>query len=357
MTVRVRYAPQLLAGRTAPWGMAGAVPQASQGFAQSGYLPAVQRRADPCALQGLQGQTMGTSWSVRLANPQFLPLEAAQQAIEQALAQVVAQMSHWEKDSDISRFNRAPAGSWQVLPDALWTVLDCALAWAQDSGGAWDPTVGPLVDAWGFGPRANTADYAGAPPDAAVLAQAQARVGYQRLQRRLAQQSVLQPGAVHLDLSGIAKGYAVDLVAQQLQALGHANFLVEIGGELRACGQRPDGLPWRVAVAGTPHQLVLHNTAIATSGDHWHVFEHAGQRYSHSLDPRSGAPVAHGLSSVTVVHEQCMQADALATVLTVLGPQEGLDFAQARGLSALLVSHSAQGPELAMTRAFAALLA
>ena len=180
------------------------------------------------------------------------------------------------------------------------------------------------------------------------------------LQRHLrpAERLALQPGGAQVDLCGIAKGYSVDLVADALQALGLADFLVEVGGELRARGRRPDGQPWRVAVAGTaregapPRTLVLQDMAIATSGDHWHAFDQGGRRYSHTLDPRTGAPVAHALASVTVLHAECMQADALATVLTVLGPREGLAFATSRGVAALLCERTAQGLSMAMTPAF-----
>lgn len=357
--MRVSFAPALLQG-SAGRGLAAPVSTGAASFAVSGYAPQAVRRSDPAALQTLTGEAMGTTWSVRLHNPDFRPLDEARQAIEAALALVVRQMSNWEAGSDISRFNRAEPGSWHALPPEFFTVLACALDWAQASGGAWDPTVGPLVDLWGFGPRAEKSQGAGI-PDADALRRVRERVGYQRIVLDLAGRRALQPGAVHVDFSGIAKGYSVDLVAERLQALGHTDFLVEVGGELRACGQRPGNQPWRVAVASmadpsTPLALPLRDMAIATSGDHWHAFEQGGRRYSHTIDPRSGEPVAHGLTSVTVLHAECMQADALATVLTVLGPREGLDFAEQRGVAALLCERTAQGPAMAMTTAFAALL-
>lgn len=358
--MRVRFAPALLQGGTGRGPAAPAPAGGAASFAVAGYGAQALRRADPAALQTLAGEAMGTTWSVRLHNPGFLPLADARQAIEDALALVVRQMSNWQADSDISRFNRAEAGSWHALPQEFFTVLSCAFDWARDSGGAWDPTVGPLVDLWGFGPRAQQAP-AALIPDAQALQRARDRVGYQRIALDREGRRALQPGGVHVDFSGIAKGYSVDLVAQGLQALGHTDFLVEVGGELRACGQRPGAQPWRVAVASTadqrtPMALDLKDMAIATSGDHWHAFEQGGRRYSHTIDPRSGEPVAHALASVTVLHAQCMQADALATVLTVLGPQQGLDFAERRGVAALLCERTPQGPAVAMTSAFAALL-
>ena len=373
--MRVHYGPALLnaaagVARLAPTGAApegagaGAAPAPARSFALHGYAPPALRQADPAALHQLAGETMGTTWSVRLGNPHFLPLEPARQAVQQALDLVVQQMSHWEQGSDLSRFNRAAAGTWQVLPQAFWDVLTCAFDWARESGGAWDPTVGPLVHAWGFGPQPD-ADASADGPDPRRLAQARARVGYGRVGLRPAARQALQPGGAQIDLSGIAKGYAVDLVAQHLKALGYADFLVEVGGELRASGRRPDGRPWRVAVAsaeqgaaaGAPRALALNDMAIATSGDLYHAYERGGRRYSHTIDPRTGEPVAHALASVTVLHPECMQADALATVLTVLGPREGLVFAQSRGLAALLCERTAAGPVPVMTSAFAALTA
>lgn len=351
--MRVHYGPALL--RRGPGARAAAPMGGGVSFLPQGYGAApTLRAADPATLHTLRGEAMGTTWSVRLANPRFLPLEQVRAAIEEALALVVRQMSNWEQDSDISRFNCAEPGTWQALPPECFAVLSCALGWARESGGAWDPTVGPLVDLWGFGPAGHSAQV----PDAGAMARAQARVGHERIALRPAERLALQPGGAQVDLCGIAKGYSVDLVADALQALGLADFLVEVGGELRARGRRPDGQPWRVAVAGTaregapPRTLVLQDMAIATSGDHWHAFDQGGRRYSHTLDPRTGAPVAHALASVTVLHAECMQADALATVLTVLGPREGLAFAASRGVAALLCERTAQGLSMAMTPAF-----
>jgi len=344
--MQVRYGPGFGQGAHSTPGTAS--------FATAGYAAApTLRAADPAALQTLAGEAMGTTWSVRLANPRFMPLAPVREAIEAVLALVVRQMSTWEPDSDISRFNRAPAGTWHALPGEFMAVLECAQAWARASGGAFDPTVGPLVDLWGFGPRAEPlAPHAGTVPSAEALAQARARVGFGRIV--LEADRALQPGGAHLDLSGIAKGYSVDLLVQALRAQGFTDFLAEVGGELHASGTRPGGEPWRVGIAGTERTLALRDQAIATSGDHWHAFDHGGRRYSHTVDPRTGEPVAHALASVTVLHADCMQADALATVLTVLGPQEGLAFAAQHGVAALLCERTPQGPVFSMTPTFPA---
>lgn len=347
MTIQVQYGHGFGGAAVAAGPLAAQVSFGGIGHAAP-HAPV--RAADPAVLQTLAGDAMGTTWSVRLCNPQFAPLAPVRAAIEEALALVVQQMSNWEPESEVSRFNRAPAGSWHALSPAFFTVLQAAQHWTLASGGAFDVGVGPLVDRWGFGPRHDPhADHA-APATMPSAQELQALrpqgVGAGLVLRGEGLQA-LQPGGLQLDLSGIAKGYSVDLVVQALQAQGWVDFLAEVGGELRASGTRPGGQPWRVAVAaeatGPARALPLQDIAIATSGDHWHAFEHGGRRYSHTIDPRTGEPVAHALASVTVLHAECMHADALATVLTVLGPQEGLAFATQQGIAALLCERTAQG--------------
>ena len=306
------------------------------------------RRADPDTLHSLNGTSMGTHWRVRVGNPQFLPLQTLRSAIEDVLASVVRHMSHWAADSTLAQFNRAPANTWHALPADLSTVLHAGLHWAQASGGAFDPTLGALVAAWGFGPHAPLGAADWRPPTSATLAQAQACSGWQRLHYH-PERGWRQHGGLQLDLSGIAKGYAVDAVLLRLHALGLRNALVEIGGELRGSGQRPDGQPWRVAIApvpaavgpapdAPPSAIALRDCAIATSGSLYHRHQWQGRSYSHTLDPRTGAPIAHALASVTVLHAECLHADALATLLTVLGPEAGWEFAEQHGIAALLSS-------------------
>lgn len=309
---------------------------------------AVPRPADPATLQQLGGQTMGTTWSLRFDNPRMLPLAAVREAVESALGRVVAQMSHWEPDSDISRFNHAPAGSRHVLPAEFAEAMRCACRWAEASGGAIDPTVGPLVACWGFGPGAQERGL----PAARVLADARTRVGWSRLAFDAAEGTLLQPGGVALDLSGLAKGFAVDHGVEALRALGLADLLLEVGGELRGIGRRPGGQPWQVLVDSDPasaRRVALADMAIATSGDRWHQRTHEARSWSHTIDPRTGEPAAHTLASVTVLHAECMQADALATVLTVLGPDEGFDFAQQHEVAALFVSRGDASPAVRAT--------
>lgn len=320
------------------------------------------RRADPDTLHSLNGTSMGTHWRVRVGNPQFLPLQTLRSAIEDVLASVVRHMSHWQADSTLAQFNRAPADTWHALPADLSTVLHAGLHWAQASGGAFDPTLGALVAAWGFGPHAplDAADWRPASPHA--IAQAQACSGWQGLHYH-PERGWRQHGGLQLDLSGIAKGYAVDAVLLRLHALGLRNALVEIGGELRGSGQRPDGQPWRVAIApvpaavgpapdAPPQAIALRDCAIATSGSLYHRHQWQGRSYSHTLDPRTGAPIAHALASVTVLHAECLHADALATLLTVLGPEAGWEFAEQHGIAALLSSPTATRCSRAWEAAF-----
>lgn len=309
------------------------------------------------------GRTMGTTWSVRALAPQGLAAADIEAAITAQLQRVIDEMSTWERDTVISRFNRAPAGSWHALPQAFCQVLEAALTMAVDSAGAFDPTVGPLVDLWGFGPGSVTAQGAGLRvPDAQRLQDMRARCGWSRLVLDRDARKLQQPGGLTLDFSGIAKGHAVDLVAQALREVGCVSWLAEIGGELSGWGVKQDGQPWWVALERPPGDqsapllLALHGWSVATSGDYRRYFDHAGRRYAHTIDPRSGEPVRHALASVTVLHPQCMVADALATVLTVMGLEEGMAFARARNIAALFITRQPQGHQESMTPALAAML-
>jgi thiamine biosynthesis lipoprotein len=286
---------------------------------------------------------MGTSWSVKLAGRPDLPSEAAEAAIRSALDRVIAEMSGWNRDSDLVRFNTAPAGAWHELPDGFLTVLRTALQIAALSDGAFDPTLGALTDLWGFGPSGPGSLV----PAAERLDFARAASGWGAV--RLEGARLLQPGGLTLDLSGIAKGYAVDLVAGTLKALGLSNFLVELGGELRGEGVKPDLSPWWVALeqppgaAGLPEtRIALHGLSVATSGDYRRFREGGGRRLSHTLDPATGAPT-EAVASVSVVGESCMEADAWATALTVLGPEKGLQVARAHDIAAHLLVRAADG--------------
>lgn len=335
--------------------MPAASSYAQPGLAAPSHKVRVSYGALPLHAAALAGATMGTTWSARMA---LRPGQEAQAraAIEVALADVVAQMSTWEPDSNITQFNQAGPG-WQELPDAFFHVLQHGVALAHDTDGAYDPTIGPLVNAWGFGPRQSGFE----PPSPAAIDAARKRCGWQSLQLNNAARQAWQAGGTYLDLSSIAKGYGVDRAAMALDALGITNYLVEVGGELRSRGARPDGLPWRVAVelpdASGDHALALplHDLSIATSGDYRRFSLDAHDRYAHTIDPRTGYPVKNNVASVTVLHAGCMQADALATALTVLGESSGLTYARKLNLAALFIMRDADIYRVSASPAFVAL--
>jgi thiamine biosynthesis lipoprotein len=312
-------------------------------------------------VSSFRGATMGTSWSVQLVAPKLLPLLDVLTGMQKELDRVVAQMSTWDAESDLSRFNRAPAGTWHVLPEEFFAVLAYALSVADTSGGAYDPTIGPLVNLWGFGPEPKRT----AMPSGRELDAARARCGWRQVLLEPEGRRVFQPGGLYVDLSAVAKGFGVDQAARYLLGNGVRDFLIEVGGELRGEGTKPDGTPWWVALEHPPSHgaaptetvAALHGLSIATSGDYRKFVEIDGRHLSHTLDPRTGHPVAGKPASVTVLHAECMQADALATAITVLGADAGMRFAEARGLAALCLTRTGVGFAERMTPAFAAMLA
>lgn len=296
------------------------------------------------SVRAFGGATMGTTWSVKAVLPATTDLSALEAMVQRALDAVVAEMSPWEPLSDLSRYNRAPAGSWTPLPAATVTVLRRAIEIAEASGGAFDPTLGALTDLWGFGPR----PFSGAPPEPAAIAPLREAGGWKRLS--LDGEALFQPGDLRLDLNGIAKGFGVDQAAAALDRAGVKSYLVEVGGELRGTGAKPDGQPWWVELERPPTAndsektvAALHDLAVATSGDYRRFFDHDGRRYAHTLDPATGEPSTNPTVSVTVLVKDCMSADAWATALTVMGPGAALAFAATHDLAALIVSRAAQG--------------
>lgn len=308
----------------------------------------------------LDGVTMGTTWSVRLVPPPGAAQETFQAAIDAELARLVAVFSPWEADSEISRFNAAPAGPFALSPD-FWALLTASLDLADDVNGAVDPTLGALVDLWGFGPPGPRSPLLPLPSDVEVEA-ALAVSGWQRLRLDREAQAAIQIGGMTLDFSGIAKGHAVDRVSARLTALGATSHLVEIGGELLGRGVKPDAQPWWVeieAVPGSPAPrtvAALFDLAVATSGDWRRAFVHHERLYPHTLDGATGRPVDNGLAQVTVFDASAMRADALATALTVLGPFDGPEFAEAMGLAAHFVERTPRGLVERMSPAFAAMM-
>lgn len=309
----------------------------------------------------LAGPTMGTSYSVRLhkglreRSPVLL-----QQRVEGILQRITEALSTYDPQSEVSRFNRARRTGWTAVSHDTATVVAEALRISALTGGAFDVTVGPLVELWGFGPGGR----APATPGPEAIAAARASVGFRYLGAR-AGPPELRKGlpALSLDLSGIAQGYAVDEVAAYLEGLGVERYLVEIGGEVRAEGTNARGEPWRIGIerpAGgerrVQRMVQLGGQALATSGDYRDYFEREGRRYSHTIDPRSGRPVGHGLASVSVIRPAAMEADALATALMVLGPEAGLALAERAVIAAYFIVREGEGLAERHSRAFSGYL-
>ncbi|MET4575592.1 FAD:protein FMN transferase [Ottowia thiooxydans] len=319
-------------------------------------IPAVPRAGDP--MHRFEGTAMGTHWSVQAYAPKSVDPQRLHSAIMQELAHAIKLFSTWQADSEVARCNAASAGDWQFSAPC-WTLLESSLAWAQSSGGAVDPTLGALVNLWGFGPTGPRPERAPLPTQHEIDAALRAS-GWRNVQIDTTRRTLHKPAGLQLDFSGIAKGWAVDQVSSRLVREGACVHLVEIGGELKSRGLRHDLQPWWVLMqnrGGNPRSLLaLVDMAVATSGDTHHHFNHQGRRYSHTLDGQSGWPIAHGTASVTVLHPQAMQADLHATVLTVMEPERALDWAETHELAALLTVRNCQGVEEHISTAMMAML-
>jgi thiamine biosynthesis lipoprotein len=287
----------------------------------------------------LNGQTMGTTYTVKLVGEVGETVQRElSELVEERLESVNQRMSTYVDDSELMRWNRAPAEAPVKVSPELYEVMQAAVDVGQRSGGAYDITIGPVINAWGFGPEGFETDGVDHGQIEALLQ----RVGLEKL--------IFDPAAsvvtrlrddLEVDLSSIAKGYAVDRVLEALEEKGFTRIWVEVGGEVRAAGTNAEGRSWRVGIErpdqapGTVERLIsLDNQAMATSGDYRNYYEIEGVRYSHIIDPRDGWPIRHRLASVSVVHPRCMVADAFATALLVLGPEEGFALAREEGLAA-----------------------
>lgn len=323
------------------------------------FLGAPESAGEPTApaedLVELRGEIMGTTYSVKAHS--VASQDELRALVQTELEAVDASMSTYKPDSELSQLNAAPAAVGNRVSEPLMEVLNLAAQVHEASGGAFDPTVGPLVDAWGFGPM----DVEAMPTDEDIAA-LKAHMGYDKLE--LSKVATKTDGELRVDLSAIAKGYAVDRVAETLDEFGVANYMVEVGGEVRARGQGPQGT-WRIGIERPNYdpakreiqQVVpLADMAMATSGDYRNYQEHAGQRVSHTIDPRTGRPVTHDLASVTVLHASCAMADAWATALSVLGPREGPEVAKKHDLAAYFVTRRAAGLHAVATPAFEAIV-
>lgn len=290
----------------------------------------------------LSGPTMGTSYHITLvaeAGESFGFEQAElQKTIDDELEIINQVMSTYIDDSELMQFNRAPVDEWVQLSEPLMEVLNIGEDVSQRSEGAFDVTVGPLVNLWGFGPEMRPEVV----PTDDQLAEALALTGHDKLQLDVTRARRTAP--IFVDLSAVGKGYGVDWIAKVLHGRGFKNFMVEIGGEVRVAGVSPRGAPWRIAVeqpsalGGSARLAIeLDNKSVATSGDYRNYYEVDGTRYSHTIDPATGRPITHNLASVTVIADTAAHADAWATALNVLGPEKGLALANAEQLAVYMI--------------------
>ncbi len=305
----------------------------------------------------ITGPTMGTSYAVKLYDTDGdTEADALQLQIAGLLERINDQMSTWRPASELSRFNKSRGSSWFPVSAELAYVVESAASISALSDGAFDVTVGPIVNLWGFGPE-RSGTY---PPSEKDIERTMERVGYRQLAVRASPSALRkQRPDVYVDLSAIAKGFAVDEVARLLDERHIRSYLVEIGGELRARGSKPDGSPWKVAIErplpgerSVQSVVTLRDQSIATSGDYRNYVEKDGERYSHTINPRTGRPIAHGLASVSVIAASAMRADALATAIMVMGPEEGYRLAEREALAVQLIIRSGDGFRVLATPQF-----
>ncbi|WP_448118332.1 FAD:protein FMN transferase [Pseudomonas serbica] len=309
------------------------------------------------SMESFGGPTMGSTWSIKYVRHAGLPAPAEVQAqVEKILAEVDRQMSTYRIDSDIERFNALPANHCLVMPAPILELVRVGEQLSVQSEGSFDLTVEPLLNLWGFGPQAREEKI----PTAQALADARRRVGHEHL--RIDGDRLCKNAAVEVDFNSIAAGYAVDTIAAKLEAMGIHDYLAEATGELKAAGRKPDGTPWRIALEEprddqqvTERIIAVDGYGLSTSGDYRHYFVQGGQRFSHTLDARTGTPVSHNLASVTVIHPSALMADGLSTLLLILGPERGWDYAEKHGIGAFFVMRTDTGFVTRSSQAFARL--
>lgn len=304
-----------------------------------------QEKAIPASILVLDGETQGTTYSIKISElPHQQSAYELQAEIHTVLAQIDKQMSNWNPDSEISQFNKYSETDWFEVSADTARVVATALDISQQSGGAFDITIKPLVDLWGFGAVKNKSSI---PTDSEIKAALQ-HSSWQTIEARSVPPSLRKSrGNIQIDLSGIAQGFTVDRLGTLLESKGISSYLIEVGGEMRAHGRKEDGTAWKIGIerpengtgaSCTVQRIVaLNHRSLATSGDYRHYRVLKDKHYSHTIDPRTGRPIEHRLASVSVLTENCMQADALATVLMVLGPEEGIRWAEEKEIAAVFI--------------------
>lgn len=307
----------------------------------------------------IAGPVFGTRYHINVVlTDNESHLENLGSGIEQVLEDVDASMSTWREDSELSRLNRREDQSaWIELSEPLYEVLATAARVSDLTDGAFDVTIGPVVNLWGFGPEARPDEV----PDESELQAKLEATGYENIELRSDPPALRARKPQYIDLSAIAKGYAVDAVARYLDNAGVEAYLVEIGGEVRVNGRKPNGDAWRLAIEEPVSErrqinrvVALDGQAMATSGDYRNYYESDGRRYSHTIDPETGKPIRHNLASVTVIADNCMLADALATGFNVMGYERAQALATRENIAAYFIVRSDNGFEVHYTPAFTA---
>jgi thiamine biosynthesis lipoprotein len=296
-------------------------------------------------MESFGGPTMGSTYSIKYLRHAGLPgPQEVQVEVEKILAEVNQQMSTYRSDSDIERFNDLPANRCQKMPAPVLKLIRVGEQLSEQSEGSYDLTVEPLLNLWGFGPQAREEKV----PAAQALAEVRQRIGYQHL--RIDRDQLCKDAAVEVDFNSIAAGYAVDTIAAKLEAMGIHDYLAEATGELKAAGKKLDGSPWRIALEEprddqqiAERVIAVDGYGVSTSGDYRNYFEQGGQRYSHTFDARTGAPITHALASVTVIDPSALMADGLSTLLLILGPERGWDYAEKHDIGAFFVIRADTG--------------
>ncbi len=337
-------------------------------------------------LKHIQGETMGTTYSITYAATPFShSADDVKKQVDTLLEAVNDSMSTYRNESELMQFNRSEIGKPFKASDELVDLVDRSLVISRMSDGAYDVTIGPLVNLWGFGPadankqpvessaEASSSDDEKAPefvewmlknypaelPSEEAVAEARAKVGYQAVIADTRNDTLTRTKDVFVDLSSIAKGYGVDKVAYLLESEGIKSYMVEIGGEVKVGADKPSGTPWKLGIRGPamsgnqPALIVaLENKALATSGDYLNYFEVDGHKYSHTINPKTGHPEMGRLAEVAVIHDNVAEADALATMFMVLGDEEGLKLANREGIAAHFTYHTDKGFDTVNSDAF-----
>ena len=296
----------------------------------------------------LSGPTMGTYYSVKIARPPAgLSAVTLEPELIRVLDGVIAEISTYDPNSELSRLNANPSTDWIPVSQNLLTVIAEGQRIAELTNGAYDVTIGPLVNLWGFGPERRPDRL---PTDAEIQA-ARERVGYHKLELRAEPPAVRKArGDLYIDLSSLGEGYGADRIVDWLESRGVTDYMVAIAGAIRAQGRNAKGRPWGIAIEQPlPEQRSVHRVlplsghALSTSGDYRNFFEQDGKRYSHEIDPQTGAPIDRRLGSVTVIGDVGLVVDGLATALMVLGEERGPALAEAEGIAAYFIVRESEG--------------